>query len=92
MTTQRPLGPRRVTVASRATTSFRAWLRRHRRAETAIGDLARDALADPGWPRGPGSLDRYRDYLIGCGACCGALAAFEAAWQLYRSGGTHDEP
>lgn len=65
-------------------TSFRAWLRHHRKAHTVIGDLARDALADRGWPRGPGSHDRYLNYLIDCGACQGALAAFEAAWQLYR--------
>lgn len=64
---------------------FRAWLRRHRDADTPIGDLARDSLADRDWPRGPGSLRRYLAYLVAVGACNGAVVALEEAWGLYRA-------
>jgi hypothetical protein len=63
---------------------FRTWLRRFRHDETAIGDLARDTLADPDWPRGPGSLARYEGRLEDAGACDGAVRALREAWARYE--------
>jgi len=64
--------------------SFRAWLRQFRRDGTAIGDLARDVLADPDWPRGPGSLARHEAHLEDAGACDGAVSALREAWARYE--------
>lgn len=64
--------------------SFRTWLRQFRRDETALGDLARDVLADPDWPRGPGSLARYEAHLEDAGACNAAVSALREAWARYE--------
>jgi uncharacterized protein YozE (UPF0346 family) len=64
--------------------SFRAWLRQFRREESAIGDLARDALADQEWPRGPGSLNKYLGHLEDVGACDAAIDTLHEAWARYE--------
>lgn len=61
--------------------SFRSWLKQHRKADTALGDLARDVLADPSWPRGRGSLDTYRDHM----RAHGAIEVLERAWEQYNA-------
>lgn len=71
--------------AARARLSFRTWLKQHRKADTAIGDLARDALADPCWPRGRGSLDAYRNHMCSHGAITRAIEALEQAWEQYSA-------
>lgn len=65
--------------------SFRAWLKQHRKANTPIGDLARDTLADPCWPRGRGTLNTYRNHLYDHGAVTGAIEALEQAWEQYSA-------
>ena len=64
--------------------SFRRWLRQFRGEESPIGDLARDIHADPGWPRGPGTLARYQEHLQEAGAAPDALAALHSAWRRYQ--------
>lgn len=64
--------------------SFRAWLRQFRHQESAIGDLARDVLADQDWPRGPGSLARYESHLVSLDAIDGALDTLRAAWARFE--------
>jgi hypothetical protein len=60
--------------------SFRQWLRQFHGEESAIGDLARDALADPQWSRGPGSLTRYVRHLEDSGAMGSAIDTLHQAW------------
>ena len=42
---------------------FTAWLAANAQARTSVGDLARDAAADPDWPQGPDELETWFDYL-----------------------------
>lgn len=65
-------------------TRFRTWLRQFRDDESAIGDLARDVLDDPDWPRGRGSLTRYVEHLEEAGAVDDAIATLRAAWERYE--------
>ena len=49
--------------------SFVDWLRKQTRRRDAVGDLARDTRADPGWPPpGKPSRSRYRGHLVQQGA------------------------
>lgn len=64
---------------------FRSWLRRHRDDPGPVGDIARDVLADPGWPRGRGSLARYERHLESCHAVPEAVDALREAWALYQA-------
>jgi len=64
--------------------SFRRWLVQFGREESAIGDLARDVRADPGWPSGPGLLARYQVHLQEAGAAPDALEALRSAWLRYQ--------
>jgi hypothetical protein len=65
--------------------SFRQWLRQHRNEQSPVGDLARDAIADDTWPRGPGSLQRYETHLKSRHACEDALNALRDAWGRYET-------
>lgn len=65
--------------------SFRTWLKQYRKDDTALGDLARDVLADPSWPRGRADLDTYRDHLSAHGAIPRAIEVLELAWEQYSS-------
>lgn len=51
----------------RVETGFTGWLRQQRRRNDMVGDLARDAKHDPGWPRPTtiGELVRYIDETAG---------------------------
>lgn len=64
--------------------SFKAWLARFGDDRSPLGDLARDVSHDDEWPRGPGALDRYYDYLSSVGACEGALDALADAWSQFE--------
>ena len=48
-----------------------------------IFDLAYDARGDKTWPR-DGNRDSYLAYLGDCGACDGAIRAFNNAWNGWR--------
>ncbi len=65
-----------------STSTFDQWLKKQRRRDDPVGDLARDRLQDYAWPRVPGTrLRGYRSYLAECGACNGAERALERAYQ-----------
>ncbi|MFF1717264.1 YozE family protein [Streptomyces sp. NPDC058268] len=63
--------------------SFKAWLNGHRHAQTAIGDLARDAAQDPNWPR-TSSLKRLVAHLDDMGAIDRAIDTLRRAHQEYE--------
>ncbi|WP_328896332.1 YozE family protein [Streptomyces sp. NBC_00236] len=63
--------------------SFTAWLKTHVKADTAVGDLARDVSADPDWPSGK-QLKGQCEYLRARGAMPAAVSTLERAWALYR--------
>jgi hypothetical protein len=64
--------------------SFRRWLKQFTGEQSAIGDLARDVLADPSWPWGPGSLARYETHLDEAGASAAAVDTLRKAWKRYE--------
>ncbi|TSB24025.1 hypothetical protein FNJ62_14655 [Streptomyces benahoarensis] len=64
--------------------SFTAWLKTHAGQSSAIGDLARDVSADPGWPSRRG-LPGQRDYLEERGAIPAAVETLERAWTQYEA-------
>lgn len=68
-----------TTTTTRPT--FAAWLRKQRDRQDAVGDLARDAAADPRRLTGPWELYRRIDELGGTpnalNACCAAWSEWE---------------
>lgn len=64
---------------------FSSWLAQFRQVNAAVGDLARDAAADPDWPDGPDELETYTDHLESAGASRAALETLEEAWSQYRA-------
>lgn len=64
---------------------FGAWLTQFTQVSRAIGDLARDAAADPDWPDGPDELETYADHLESAGASEAALETLADAWDTYTA-------
>ncbi len=64
---------------------FGAWLRQFTQVSSAIGDLARDAAADPDWPDGPDDVETYVDHLESVGASEAALETLADAWARYAA-------
>ncbi|WP_371589239.1 YozE family protein [Streptomyces virginiae] len=60
------------------------WLAAFAGESSAIGDLARDAAADPGWPQGPHELGVFREHVEDQGAVEAALEGLEQAWEQYE--------
>jgi len=65
-----------------ATMTFRQFLRSHRREQTAIGDLARDLLADHEW-KGQRSVEAARQRLAQAGASADCRKALQSAEREY---------
>lgn len=63
--------------------SFEEWLEARLDDDDAIGDLARDALADPDWPRGAGELNAFVARLLAAKAPPESIAALVKAWESY---------
>lgn len=59
--------------------TFTAWLKRQRKRDDRVGDLARDVARDPRWPPARTRLG-FRRYLENRDAGVNALNAFEEAW------------
>lgn len=64
--------------------TFRQFLRSHRDEQTAIGDLARDALIDPEW-KGQRSADSLRTVLNAAGASQAAHETLDGAEAAYNA-------
>ena len=70
--------------------TFGAWLRQHKHAQSAIGELARDALSDPARPRTLRHKQAWDRYLRTLNACEAVLDTFQCAWETYgRDTGSH---
>ncbi len=68
--------------------SFKTWLvENHSKADTPVGDLARDVRLDPGFPH-QGERRDLRNYLAECGVESDWLVSFEEAWRLYQPDGS----
>lgn len=63
---------------------FGQWLAAFEGESSAIGDLARDAAADPAWPDGPDEIAVFREHLEELGAVQAALETLEQAWEQYE--------
>ena len=63
--------------------TFDGWLGQQLDREDAIGALARDAVTDPGWPRGGTDTDRYI-YLAEIGGSSDERIALARAHREYR--------
>jgi uncharacterized protein YozE (UPF0346 family) len=64
--------------------SFLAWLLRRRHRDDPIGDLARDASRDRGFPSGETTEAELRTHLVQFGACRDAQEALHEAWTAYE--------
>jgi uncharacterized protein YozE (UPF0346 family) len=64
--------------------SFDRWLREQRHRDDPVGDLARDVISDPDWPRGAGEHAQRRYLIYEVWACDGAVEAHARAWREYR--------
>lgn len=60
-------------------TGFSQWLSSHNRENSPIGDLARDAVADPKWPRHADNFEEFYNLLRGTPA----LDVLAQAWTEY---------
>lgn len=66
--------------------TFRDWLAERRRRDTAIGDLARDALCDPAWLGDcPTTLRHAVARHPACPSARRALVAAERRWRRQRA-------
>ena len=63
--------------------TFDGWLGQQLHREDEIGDLARDAATDPGWPRGGTDVDRAF-YLADIRATSDTQIALARAHREYR--------
>ena len=64
--------------------TFHGWLMKNRWRADPIGDLARDAWRDQGWPRRGKAVAEFRAYLVKRGSCPSALRALRRAWTEYQ--------
>ena len=65
---------------SNKTHPFTIWLRAQEDRDDPIGDLARDAGTDEGWPKGPGTIAIFRRHLVRKGASHPARNTLGVAW------------
>jgi hypothetical protein len=63
---------------------FTDWLKKHKKRDSPLGDLATDALEDKNWPM-YNTLVEYQHYLTFRGASPGALSALKNAWKSYKA-------
>lgn len=62
---------------------FKTWLREFKNEDTALGDLARDVLADKKFPRVSNSIEPAATHLTMHHACSDAKRMLLEAWDLY---------
>lgn len=64
--------------------SFTQWLAKHRRRDSPLGDLAREAAGDNCWPL-TGDIETYRVHLSLHNASWQAQDTLKQAWRTYRA-------
>lgn len=65
--------------------SFHSWLKKRHEQDNAIGDLARDVMQDPNFPKRTKNGEKVVDYIKSCGGCILAIRTVEDAWNKYES-------
>ncbi len=65
--------------------TFYSWLMQFKDDDTAIGDLAKDARRDRGFPRRSISYRNLKAYLENCQACDEAINTFSDAFAQYKA-------
>lgn len=66
-------------------TFYRWMIRNYLRTDDRIGDLARDAKADPTFPKKCKTKRKIYKYLESVDACSACIETFEIAWGLYSN-------
>ncbi len=61
-------------------TGFKAWLKTQTHRDDPVGDIARDAAADPLWPRGNAKLGTLIEHLESSGGSPAAIEALRGAY------------
>ncbi len=61
-------------------TGFKAWLKAQTHRDDPVGDIARDAAADPRWPRGNAKLGTLIEHLEAHGASPAPIEALRDAY------------
>jgi hypothetical protein len=64
--------------------SFYSWLLQFKNDDTSVGDLAREAISDKGFPRHSVSRKHLRDFLESMNACDNVMCIFEEAFTRYE--------
>jgi len=71
---------------------FKTWLKKQKKRDNSIGDLAKDYIVDERCLKesdeeGPkNTIESWREYLAGKDACEGAINALNKAWAEYKEG------
>jgi uncharacterized protein YozE (UPF0346 family) len=68
--------------------TFWQWINRQKRRDDAVGDIARDIIGDPEWPRRAWKLTTLMEYLASAAASPNAVRAFAQAWGEWWRGAT----
>ncbi len=63
--------------------TFKAWLMLQMKRDDPVGDLARDILKDPTWPRTQDTV-KLRQYMVKRGSVENALLALDRAYSEYQ--------
>lgn len=63
--------------------SFYEWVLKFENVDHRIGDLARDAKMDKGFPRKATQLKDIKNHMVNMGACEEALEALNIAFYVY---------
>jgi uncharacterized protein YozE (UPF0346 family) len=64
--------------------TFYGWLKEQRERDDPVGDVARDAMVDAGFPRWNKPFSAYSSHLRACQASPEAMRALREAWQEYK--------
>jgi uncharacterized protein YozE (UPF0346 family) len=66
--------------------TFWQWINQQKERDDAVGDIARDIIADPTWPRRSWKLTTLMYYLESYAASPNAVRAFAQAWGEWHKG------
>jgi len=66
--------------------TFYRWLRRQRKRNTTVGDLARGVCHDLAAQAVPNTYPAWKAHLMRCHATDAALLTLALAWRRYRRG------
>lgn len=70
-----------------AFTNFYDWLAKQKNLRTPVGEMARDAARDDGFPRDATTLDAVLEHLQKANATSATVARARATWKVFARGG-----